>query len=127
MSTKNALIDLLSNVRLDIKTIGLGQCMSAGAMLLAMGTKGKRSVGKNTTIMIHQYSYGVVGKHHELIAHRNVQDNLHEQEVDFWIKHSKYKTEKEITKHLLRKEDTFLTAKEALKHGIIDEIGDVLR
>jgi ATP-dependent Clp endopeptidase proteolytic subunit ClpP len=123
----NALLDLLSNVRMDVRTVGMGMCGSAAACLLASGTKGKRSAGISTTIMIHCYSWGAVGKHHELVAARDAQNNFYEQEVDFWIKHSKYKSRKDVEKYLLRKEDTWLTAKEALHHGIIDHIGDVLR
>jgi ATP-dependent Clp protease protease subunit len=123
----NGLLDLLSNIRMDIRTVGLGTCASAGAQLLAAGTKGKRLIGESTQVMIHCYSWGSQGKHHELVASRHAQDHLYDQEVKFWIKHSKYKTKKDVEKYLLKKEDVWLTAKEALKHGIVDHIGDVLR
>ncbi len=123
----NALLDLISNVRMDIKTVGLGTCASAAATLLAAGTKGKRTVGPSTMIMIHCYSWGAFGKHHELVASRHAQNSFYEQEVNFWKKHSKYKNQKDVEKYLLKKEDLWLTAKEALHHGIVDHIGDVLR
>src|SRR5579863_965062 len=41
----NGLLDLLANIRMDIRTVGLGTCASAGAMLVCAGTKGKRTVG----------------------------------------------------------------------------------
>lgn len=122
----NSLLDLIKNIRLQVRTVGFGKCMSAAAMLLAAGTKGKRIVGPSTTIMIHPYAWGVYGKHHELVAHRHPQDEAYSQMLNFWMTHSKYKNRKEVEKYLLRKEDTFLTAKEALKHGIIDAIGDVV-
>ncbi len=123
----NGLLDLLSNIRMDIRTVGVGQCASAGAVLLAAGTKGKRIIGESTMVMIHTYSWGAFGKHQELVAHRDAQNAYYKQEIDFWIKHSKFKTQKEVEKYLLRKEDTWLTAKQALKYGIVDSIGDSLR
>ena len=36
------LVDLLDYVRMDVRTVGLGECCSAGAVLLASGTPGKR-------------------------------------------------------------------------------------
>lgn len=123
----NALLDLISNVRMDVRTVGLGTCASAGAQLLASGTKGKRTIGSSTMVMIHPYSWGAWGKHHELVASRHAQNSFYEQELKFWIKHSKYTNQKDVEKHLLRKEDVWLTAKEALQHGIVDKIGDVLR
>ena len=48
-----ALIDLLDWIRMDVRTVGLGKCCSAGAMLLAAGTPGKRTAAKNLEIMLH--------------------------------------------------------------------------
>ncbi len=120
----NALLDIWDNVHMDINTVGLGQCSSAAACLLAAGTPGKRRIGKSTMVMIHCYQWGATGKHHELVAHRKVQNNTYEQEIQFWMKHSKYTNRKDVEKHLLRHEDTWLTAKEAKLHGIVDIIGD---
>jgi ATP-dependent Clp endopeptidase proteolytic subunit ClpP len=120
----HGLLDLLGNISMDIRTVGLGQCASAAAVLLASGTPGKRIIGKSTMVMIHCYTWGAAGKHHELVAHRKAQNATYELEVQFWMKHSKYKTKKDVEKYLLRKEDTYLTAKEALRHGIIDRIAD---
>lgn len=122
----NGLLDLLANIRMDIRTVGLGQCSSAAAMLLAAGTPGKRCAGPSTMIMIHSYSWGTAGKHYELVAHRKAQNATHEHEMNFWMKNSKYTKRTDVEKHLLRHEDTYLTAKEALKHGIIDHIGDTI-
>lgn len=123
----NALLDLLSNIRMDVRTVGLGTCASAAACLLAAGTHGKRTIGATTKVMIHCYSWGTYGKHHDLVAVRHIQNSFYDDEVKFWIKHSKYKTKKDVEKYLLKKEDVWLTAKEALKHGIVDHIGGVLK
>jgi ATP-dependent Clp protease, protease subunit len=123
----SALIDLLSNVRFPVATAGFGTCASAGACLLACGTKGLRTVARNTSIMVHQYSWSASGKHVELVAHRHAQDAEYLKDVAFWLLHSKYRTRSEVEKHLLRKEDNWLTPKEAIRHGIVDRIGGTLQ
>ena len=45
----------------EIHTLGLGKVMSAGVLLLAAGTKGKRRVGKNCRVMIHGVAGGFGG------------------------------------------------------------------
>ena len=45
----------------DIETIGMGKVMSAGVMLLAAGTKGKRKIGANCRVMIHPVAGGAMG------------------------------------------------------------------
>ena len=45
----------------DIVTIGIGKVMSAGVVLLAAGTKGKRKIGKNCRVMIHNVITGQMG------------------------------------------------------------------
>ncbi|HUU86418.1 MAG TPA: ATP-dependent Clp protease proteolytic subunit, partial [Candidatus Glassbacteria bacterium] len=122
----NALIDLLDNIPLEIKTVGLGECSSCGAILLASGSKGHRTAGPNTSIMIHTYSWGTEGKHHELVAARQSQDAMYKQQIDFWIRHSKYTTKNQVEKYLLSKEDRYFTAPQALEHGIIDKISSVI-
>ena len=50
----------------DIETIGLGKVMSAGTLMLACGTKGKRKLGKHCRVMIHAVNGGQVGDIHNL-------------------------------------------------------------
>lgn len=123
----NALIDLLANVPWDVATVGYGTCASAAAMLLASGTKGRRYAAPNTLIMAHVFTWSSEGKHHDLVAHRKPEDDAYKGMLRFWQKHSKYRTARDVEKHLLRKHDVWMTAAEALEHGIIDHIGSELR
>lgn len=45
----------------DIQTIGVGKVMSAGTLMLAAGTKGKRLIGKNCQVMLHSVNAGYMG------------------------------------------------------------------
>ena len=118
-----ALVDLLDWVKMDISTTGLGMCASMGAVLLSCGTPGKRTVGKNTSIMVHgAYIGGVDGNYQQLIAATIDMKHEFDRAVNFWQEHSCYKTEEEIKKFFLNGFDHYWTPEEALAHGIIDTI-----
>ena len=59
-----AIYDTMRSIRdeVPIKTRGIGKVMSAGVVLLAAGTKGERSIGKNCRIMLHSVIGGHVGQ-----------------------------------------------------------------
>jgi ATP-dependent Clp protease protease subunit len=100
----------------------MGNCLSAGGILLAAGTKGHRVVTPNTIIMIHRFSWGSWDKQAELLEHRHAEDIEYSNDTRFWTEASKWKTNALLEKNLLRPTDTWLSAEEALSHGIIDKI-----
>src|SRR6185437_6194416 len=51
-----AIYDTMRYVKSDIQTVGIGVQASAAAFLLSSGTKGKRLLLPNATVMIHQPS-----------------------------------------------------------------------
>ena len=53
-----AIYDTMQYVKSDIQTVGIGVQASAAAFLLSSGTKGKRLLLPNATVMIHQPSSG---------------------------------------------------------------------
>jgi ATP-dependent Clp protease, protease subunit len=61
VSSGLAIYDTMQYIRPDISTICIGLAASMGAVLLAGGTKGKRSALPNSRIMIHQPWGGVQG------------------------------------------------------------------
>ena len=63
-----ALIDVMKSSSIPIKTVGLGLIASCGFLIFIAGTKGKRILTPNTSILSHQYSWGSRGKEHELYA-----------------------------------------------------------
>ena len=58
-----AVYDAMRMVKLacPVETIGLGKVMSAGVLLLAAGTRGKRRIGRNCRVMIHGVAAGAGG------------------------------------------------------------------
>lgn len=57
-----AIYDTMAHLKCDVSTIGIGMQASMGAFLLSSGTKGKRFLLPNSTVMIHQPSAGTRGK-----------------------------------------------------------------
>ncbi|OUU18482.1 MAG: hypothetical protein CBC05_02020 [Crocinitomicaceae bacterium TMED45] len=116
-----ALIDTMKGSAIPVKTIGLGMIASCGLLTFMSGTKGRRFLTPNTSILSHQYSWGSAGKEHELFA------RVREFELSTgrMIEHYKKCTglsEKKIREILLPPEDKWLSAKEAVKYGIADKI-----
>ena len=107
--------------RCDIETFGVGKVMSAGVLVLAAGTKGKRKIGKNCRVMIHSVIGGVSGGLH------NVENEIDEIR---WVQEQYIKTladESELSraqlkKMLQRKVNIYLSAEEAVEMGIADII-----
>jgi ATP-dependent Clp protease protease subunit len=116
-----ALIDTMKGSSIPIHTYGLGEIASCGLMTFIAGEKGRRYVTRNTAILSHQYSWGSYGKEHELMARVKEFNNTHARIVEHY-KRCTGLSETQIKKYLLPAEDVWLTAKEAVKYGIADEI-----
>ena len=121
-----ALIDVMNSSSIPIKTVGLGQIASCGLLIFLAGTKTRRVLTPNTSILSHQYSWGSDGKHHELFAITK-EFGLAQQRM---INHYSATTgldEDTIKTKLLPANDVWLSAEEALALGICDHIANVSR
>ena len=115
-----ALYDLMSVVKEDteIHTIGLGKVMSAGVLLLAAGTKGKR---KNCRVMIHNVMGGTAGSLPNLTNELEAIQQLQDDYVAALVENTKL-SKKKLTRMLNEKVNVYLSAEEAIEHGIADII-----
>jgi len=119
-----ALIDVMKGSRIPIRTIGMGMIASCGLLMFISGTKGKRILTPNTSILSHQYTWGSYGKEHELFA--TVKE--FELTTKRMIAHYKKCTglsEKIIREKLLPPHDVWLDANQAKKLGICDKIQEM--
>ena len=57
-----AILDTMNSVECDIRTIVMGQAASMAAVIASSGTKGKRYIGTNAWMMIHQALAGFSGQ-----------------------------------------------------------------
>lgn len=114
-----AIYDTMKFVKCDIRTIGIGVQASMGAFLLSSGTKGKRLILPHSTVMIHQPSSGTRGK---------VTDMEIDLKEGLRVKHLMNEILAANTGQPLKKieqdveRDYWMTAKDALDYGLVDEI-----
>ena len=116
-----ALVDIMKGSKIPIRTIGMGMIASCGLLMFISGTKGRRILTPNTSILSHQYSWGSFGKEHELFAAVKEFDLTTQRMITHYKKCTGL-SEKDIRKYLLPPEDMWLSAKEAKKLGLCDSI-----
>lgn len=119
-----ALIDVMRGSAIPIRTIGLGQIASAGLMIFIAGDKGQRILTPNTSILSHQYSWGAIGKEHELFATIKEFDLTTKRMIAHYKKCTGLK-EEQIREVLLPPQDVWLSALEAKKLGLCDDVKDL--
>jgi ATP-dependent Clp endopeptidase proteolytic subunit ClpP len=118
-----ALYDMMRVVkeRCDIQTFGLGKVMSAGVLLLAAGTKGKRKIGKNCRVMIHSVVAGSAGSFHNL--ENEIEEIRFTQDAYLnALAAESNMTYTQLKKMIDKKVNVYLSAEEAVKMGIADII-----
>jgi ATP-dependent Clp protease protease subunit len=114
-----AMYDTIQYIKPDVQTICMGQAASAGALLLASGTKGKRYALPYSRIMIHQPSGGARGKATEAEIHIKELLRIREIQNEILSKHTGRDIE-QIRRDV--EQDYFMSAEEAVEYGIIDEV-----
>jgi ATP-dependent Clp protease protease subunit len=105
----------------DIQTIGLGKVMSAGTLLLAAGTEGKRFLGKHCRVMIHSVNGGNIGDLHNLQNELEQTVSLQDSYIQALSEETKM-TKRQIQTLINRKVNVYLTAEEAIEKGLADEV-----
>ena len=114
-----AIYDTMRYIKCDVSTVCMGMAASMGAFLLAGGTKGKRLALPNAEIMIHQPLGGAKGQATEIqIAAEHI-----------------LKTKKLLNSELAAnsgqplekimadtERDNYMSAKEAMEYGLIDDV-----
>ena len=114
-----AIYDTMQFIKCPVSTICIGLTASMAAVILASGTKGKRYSLPNAEILLHQVAGGMQGQAADI------------EITAKQIMHMKEKLNKIIASHTgqsLAKvtndtdRDFYLTAEEAKKYGLIDEV-----
>ena len=118
------IIDTMNYIKCPVITICVGLAASFGAVLLANGEKGKRFATPNSEILIHQplISGGLSGQTTEIKIHADHMVKTREKLNKILSEKTGQSLEK-IQEDTER--DHYMTAEEALKYGLIDEIIDV--
>ncbi|HEY4502510.1 MAG TPA: ATP-dependent Clp endopeptidase proteolytic subunit ClpP [Candidatus Paceibacterota bacterium] len=114
-----AMLDTIHYIKPNVSTVCVGMAASGAAVLLAAGKKGKRFILPNAEVMIHQPWGGAQGQATDIeITARHilsVRDRLNK----ILAKHTG-KQLSQIEKDVER--DFFMSAEEAKKYGLIDDV-----
>lgn len=114
-----AIYDTMQYVTNDVQTVGIGMQASAAAFLLSSGAKGKRFLLPESTVMVHQPSSGTRGKVTDMEIDLKETLRLKHRLNEIMAENTGQKVEK-IKDDMER--DYWMTAKEALKYGLVDKI-----
>jgi len=114
-----AIYDTMQYIRPAVSTLCLGQAASMGAILLAAGAKGKRYALPHSRIMIHQPFGGVQGAAADIDIQAREILRIRQEINEILAKHTGQDVAT-ITQHTDR--DRFMTGKEAMAFGLIDEV-----
>lgn len=114
-----AIYDTMQYIKCDIATICIGLAASMGALLLAGGTKGKRTALPNSRIMIHQPWGGFQGTASDISIQAEEIIKIKQKLNQILSQH----TGKEIAQ--IEKDtdrDRYMSVEDAKEYGIIDNI-----
>jgi ATP-dependent Clp protease, protease subunit len=122
VSALNNIIDVMSIVHCPVKTILLGKCYSAGAVILAAGTPGERYALPSARAMIHgiQFGFPLPGK--DMTDNKSYTDFLKTHNDSLMKMLAKY-TKQSLAK--IKKDcerEMWMTAEEMVDFGLIDGI-----
>ena len=115
-----AIYDTMQYIKPDVATMCVGQAASMAAVLLAAGTKGKRTILPNSRVLIHQpWVQGMGGQQSDVQIHAQelllLRDKLDQILADHTGK------DKEQV-HRDTERDNILAAEAAIEYGLVDRI-----
>ena len=114
-----AIYDTMQFIKPDVSTLCVGQAASAGALLLAAGTAGKRYCLPNARVMIHQPLGGYQGQATDIEIH--ARETMHVREkLNSILAHHTNKTSDQVMVDTER--DNFMSASQAAEYGLVDKV-----
>lgn len=119
MDSGMAIFDTMNHVKPDISTVCIGDAKSMSSILLAAGTKGKRSALPHSTIMIQQpssFTYGSASDMEistkEILRLRSMFNEIYSDLTGNDLEFIEQKTDR----------NCYMTPQEALEFGLIDKV-----
>lgn len=105
----------------DVETIGIGKVMSAGTLILAAGTRGKRFLSQHCKVMIHAVNGGHIGELHNLQNEMEQMAELQDSYIQALSEETKM-TKRQIQSLINKKINIYLDVDEAIEKGLADEV-----
>jgi len=114
-----AIYDTMQFIKPNVSTLCIGQAASMGAFLLTAGEHGKRFCLPNSRVMIHQPLGGFRGQASDIEIHAREILYL-KQKLNQMLAHHTGQTVEAIERDTDR--DNFLSADDAVKYGLVDQV-----
>ncbi len=115
-----SIYDAMQYVKPAVGTVCLGMAASGASLLLCAGSEARRFALPNSVVMIHQpWTPGLKGKAGDIDIYAREILHQRDQLISLYSRHSG-RAEEQVARDLDR--DRYLTAAEAVQHGLIDRI-----
>lgn len=114
-----AIYDTIQHIRSEVVTVNMGLAASMASFLLCAGSRGRRFALPHSRVMIHQPMGGAQGQAEDIRVEASQIMRIRNNIVKLYSVMTGQTTE-QITLDLDR--DNFMSAEDALKYGLIDEI-----
>lgn len=119
ISSGLAIFDTMNYIKCDVATLCMGLAASMGSFLLAAGAKGKRVILPHARVMVHQPSGGFRGQASDI--------EIQAKEILFLKEmvnklYAKFTGQSALAIKEALERDNFMSAEEAKKFGLVDEI-----
>lgn len=114
-----AILDTMNYIKCPVSTVVMGQAASMGSLLLCCGAKGRRFALPNSRVMIHQPSGGFQGQATDIEIHAKEILSIKARLNQIYVQQTGQPLSV-IEKAMKR--DNFMTAEEAKKFGLVDEV-----
>jgi ATP-dependent Clp protease protease subunit len=114
-----AIYDTMQLVEPDVATICTGMAASMGSVLLCAGARGKRSCLPHSRVLIHQPLGGAQGQASDIMIAAKEIEKTRKELYEIISEHSGQPYDKVFAD---ADRDYWMTAKEALEYGMVDEI-----
>ncbi len=119
VSSGLAIYDTMQLIAPPVGTICTGMAASMGSVLLCAGEKGKRSALPHSRVMVHQPLGGVQGQASDILIEAKEIEKIRTELFSIIAQHSGQPYEKVAADG---ERNFWMTAKEALEYGMVDQI-----
>jgi ATP-dependent Clp protease protease subunit len=115
-----AIYDTMQHIKPDVATVCVGQAASMAAVLLAAGTKGKRTILPNSRVLIHQpLMRNLGGQQSDIEIHAKDLLAMRRRLEEILADHTGQDVDRV---HRDTERDNILTAVEAVEYGLVDQV-----
>jgi ATP-dependent Clp protease protease subunit len=114
--------DIMDCIATPVFTIGVGTVASAALAIFINGQRGHRILSDKTSVMSHQYTWGIEGKYKDLVHTQEEFGNIYQRLEKHYTRNTRLSANF-VRKNLLS-DDCWLTAEQAKKLRLTDHVID---